>query len=137
MKPLRPAFTIIEILVSVAILSVAIIFVLKIHSDNQAQIVYISELNKHALQDSLYLSPSVLKYHKESKSAYDLIADVFKIKETESREILKKNEREIFIPEAESILPPQDTPGPTAVINKIMLKGDYSSTYYHFKLDSF
>ncbi|MEA2047194.1 MAG: hypothetical protein U9O64_01955 [Campylobacterota bacterium] len=137
MKPLRPAFTIIEILISVTILSFAIIFILKIHSDNQEQIVYISERNKRSLQDSLYLSPNILKHHKESKNAYELIEPFFKIKETESRELLKKNEREIFIPEAKSILPPQDTPGPTAVVNEIMLKGDHSSIYYRFELKSF
>ena len=92
MKPLRPAFTIIEILVSVLILSVSIMYILQIHSSNHEQIVYISERNKHALEDSLYLGSDVLKYHKESKSAYDLIEKEFKVKEFKSREILKKTD---------------------------------------------
>jgi len=137
LKTLRPAFTIIEILVSVIILSFAIIFVLKIHTDNQEQIVYISERNKLSLQDSLYLSPNILLHHKDSKSAYDIVERFFKIKEQESRELLKRNERDIFIPEENTILPPPDIPGPTAIVNEIMLKGQHSSIYYRFKLESF
>ncbi len=137
MKVLRPAFTIIEILVSVIILSFAIIFVLKVHTDNQEQIVYISERNKHSLQDSLYLSPNILRHHKDNKNAYDIVERFFKIKEQESRALLKKNERDIFIPEEIIILPPQDIQGPTATVNEIMLKGQHSSIYYRFKLESF
>ena len=59
MKQFRPAFTIIEILISVIIISLAIIPVLKIHTENHKQIVYISERNKRALQDSLYLSENM------------------------------------------------------------------------------
>jgi len=136
-KILRPAFTIIEILVSVIILSFAIIFVLKVHTDNQEQIVYISERNKLSLQDSLYLSPNILLHHKDSKSAYDIVERLFKIKEQESRVLLKKNERDIFIPEEITILPPPDIHGPTATVNEIMLKGQHSSVYYRFKLGSF
>ena len=137
MKTLRPAFTIIEILISVIILSFAIIFVLKIHTDNQEQIVYISERNKLSLQDSLYLSTNIMKHHKDNKTAYEVLENVFKIKEFKSREILKKSSRDIFIPEEIKLLPPQERPGPTAIINEIMLKDKHSSIYYHFKLESF
>ncbi|MDQ7047116.1 MAG: hypothetical protein Q9M39_05670 [Sulfurovum sp.] len=137
MKILRPAFTIIEILISVIILSFAIIFILQVHSDNQEQIVYITERNKHSLQDSLYLSPNILRHHKDTKSAYDIIERHFKIKELESREILKENERDIFIPEEIIILPPPDIQGPTTIVNEIMLKGQHSAIYYRFKLESF
>ncbi len=137
MKQLRPAFTIIEILISVTIISFAIIFVLQVHTDNQEQIVYISERNKHSLQDSLYLSSNILKHHKDNRTAYDIIERFIKINELESREILKKNSREIYIPEEIKIIPPQDQPGPTAIVNEVMLKGQHSSIYYHFKLQSF
>ena len=135
MKPLRPAFTIIEILVSVLILSISILYILQIHSSNHEQIVYISERNKHALEDSLYLSSDVLKYHKESKSAYDLIEKEFKIKEFKSREILKKIERKIFVPEEIYILLPSDVPGPTALAKEITLKGEYNTNYWHFEIE--
>ncbi len=137
MKTLRPAFTIIEILVSVIILSFAIIFVLKIHTDNREQIIYISERNKLSLQDSLYLSTNIMRYHKDNKTAYEILEKFFKIKEFESREILKKTSRDIFIPEEIRIIPPPDQPGPTAIVNEIMLKDQHSSIYYRFNLESF
>ena len=137
MKQLRPAFTIIEILISVIIISFAIIFVLKVHTDNHEQIVYISERNKHSLQDSLYLSNNILRYHQDNKTAYEVLEKFFKIKELESREILKKTSRDIFIPEEIQIIPMQEQGAPSAIVNEIMLKDKHSSIYYHFKLGSF
>ena len=136
-KHLRPAFTIIEILVSVIIISYSIVYVLKIHSSNREQIIYLSERNKRSLEDSLYVTKDILKYHKETKTAYELLEREFDIKEDKSREILKKNERSIFIPEEITIVPPPDTPGPTAVVNEMKLKGIHSSIYWHFKITSF
>ena len=135
MKQLRPAFTIIEILVSVIILSLAIVPVLKVHTDNHEQIVYISERNKRALQDSLYLDPTILQQHKETKSAYEILARTFKINELKSREVLKKTQREIYIPEAIRFTPLPEEGGPTAVVNEVMLKDKHSSSYYGFTLD--
>ncbi len=137
MKPLRPAFTIIEILISVIILSLAIVPVLKVHTDNREQIIYISERNKRALQDSLYVDSTVLRQHKETKTAYEILAESFKIKDLESREILKKNSREIYIPEEIKITPLPEQGGPTAIVNEVMLKDKHSSNYYFFKLDAF
>jgi len=134
MKNLRPAFTIIEILVSVLILSVSIMYILQIHTSNREQIIYIAERNTHALEDSLYLGDDVFKYHKKSKSAYDLLSTEFKIKEFQSRDILKKTERELFVPEEIYILPPTDIPGPTVVAKEVKLKGQYSSYYWHFEV---
>ncbi len=137
MKQLRPAFTIIEILISVIIISFAIIFVLQVHTDNHKQIVYISERNKLSLQDSLYLSTDILKYHEDNKTAYDILEKFFKIKESESRKVLKETSREIFIPEEIKIMPSQEQSAPRAVVNEIMIKDKYSSIYYHFQLESF
>ena len=135
-KTLRPAFTIIEILISVIIISVSIIFVLKLHSQNHEQIVYISERNKLSLQDSLFLTDDVIRYHKDRKEAYDVLEKHFKVKESKSRELLKKNARDFFIPEPINILP-VDGYGPTAVVDEIMLKDKHSSIYYHFKISNF
>lgn len=137
MKQLRPAFTIIEILISVIIISLAIIPVLKIHTENHEQIVYISERNKRALQDSLYLSSNILQHHQDNKTAYEILERLFKIKEQESREILKKSSRDVFIPEEIKILPVPEQGGPTAIVNEVMLKDKHSSNYYHFKLEGF
>ncbi|MEA1953597.1 MAG: hypothetical protein U9O24_04345 [Campylobacterota bacterium] len=137
MKVLRPAFTIIEVLISVIIISFAIIFVLQIHSDNHEQIVYITERNKRSLEDSLFLNREILEHHKDNKSAYDILEKEFSIKELESREMLKKIVRDIFIPEEIQILPPEDIPGPKATVNEVMLKDKHSGLYYHFSIESF
>lgn len=134
---MRKAFTIIEILVSVIIISFSIIYVLKIHTSNHEQIIYISERNKRALEDSLYLTTRILKYHKDTKTAYDLLERDVKIKELESRTLLKKTERDIYIPEEIQIIPPPNRPGPVAVVNEVKIKGEHSSIYWHFKITSF
>ena len=133
---LRPAFTIIEILISVIIISVSIVYVLKLHSQNQKQIVYISERNKLSLQDSLFLTDDVTRYHKEKKNAYEVLQKHFKIKTMESRELLKKSSRDFVIPEPIKIMP-VDEYGPTAVVDEIKIKDKYSSFYFHFKITNF
>ena len=133
----RPAFTILEILISVIIISYSIVFVLKIHSSNHEQIVYLSERNKRSLEDSLYVTKDILKYHKETKNAYEILRREFDIKEDKSREILKKSERSIFIPEPIRIVPPPETIGASALVNEVKLKGIHSSIYWHVKITSF
>jgi competence protein ComGC len=137
LNSLRPAFTIIEILISVIIISFAIILVLRVHTDNHEQIVYISERNKRSLQDTLYLDSTIFNYHQDNKTAYDVLGRLFKIREQESREILKKTSRDIFIPEEIKIISPEEQGGPSAVVKEIMLKGQHSSNYYHLELEGF
>lgn len=137
MKQLRPAFTIIEILISVIIITLAIIPVLKVHTSNHEQIVYISERNKRSLEDSLYLSKNILLHHQDNKTAYEVLEKFFRIKDDESREILKKSSRDVFIPEERKILSMEEQGGPSAIVNEIMLKDKHSSTYYHFNLEGF
>ena len=137
MKQFRPAFTIIEILISVIIISLAIIPVLKVHTENHEQIVYISERNKRALQDSLYLGSNILQHHKDNKSAYDILERSFKINEQKSREILKKSSRDIFIPEEIKVISAEEQGGPAAIVNEVMLKDKHSSYYFHFRLEGF
>ena len=134
-KKLRPAFTIIEILISVIIITLAILPVLKIHTSNHEQLVYISERNKRSLEDSLYVSRDILTHHKENKTAYDVLSKFFRINEDKSREILKQTHRDIFIPEAIKLLSLQEQGGPAAKVNEIMLKEKHSSTYFHFTLE--
>jgi len=138
MHKLRPAFTIIEILVSITIISFSILFVLRVHSDNRKYIIYLSERNKHALQDSLFLTENILRYHKSKKTAYDIIERNMKVKEDESRQVLKKYERSIYIPEEIRITPPPPPRrGPTALVNEVKLKGQHSSYYWHVDIKKF
>jgi len=134
---LRSAFTIIEILISVIIISFSIIYVLRIHTSNHEQIVYISERNKRSLEDSLYLTLNILKHHKDTKTADEILSRHVRIKELDSRDILKKNKRSIYIPDEVFIIPPPDKRGAKAVVNEVKIKGQHSSAYWHFKIISF
>jgi len=136
LKTLRRAFTLIEILVSVLILSVSIVYVLKIHSQNREQIIYITERNTRALQDSLFLGEETLRYHKETKNAYDLLRRDLQVRKDDSRQILKKIERKIYIPEEVDIRPQEGKVGPRATVHKVLIKDTFSSSYTHFKLHS-
>ena len=131
-----PAFTLIEVLISVLIISGSIVYALKIHSQNREQIVYISERSKLSLQDSLFVADDTLRYHKDTKTAYDVIEKYFKIDELESRKILKNISREYYIPEPiQLIADEQETPA--AVVDEIKIKDKYSSSYFHFKINAF
>jgi len=131
-----PAFTLIEVLISVLILSGSIVYALKIHSQSREQIVYISERNTLALQDSLFLSDSTRTYHKETKTAYDLLHQYFRIDDLNSRDILKKIKREYYIPEVINLSSEEENT-PAAIVNEIKGKDKYSSSYFHFKINTF
>jgi prepilin-type N-terminal cleavage/methylation domain-containing protein len=133
---MTPAFTLIEILISVMILSISIVAVFKIYNENQDRIIYVSERNKHALEDSLFLGEEVLRYHKENRSAYDLLQQEIKPKKDKSRKILKTLSRDIYIPEPVK-LTSGEKGGVTAEVEEVKLKGTFSSSYYHFKIVSF
>ena len=115
----------------------AIIPVLKIHTENHEQIVYISERNKRALQDSLYLSSNIFQHHQDTKTAYEILERSFKINELKSREILKKSSRDVFIPEEIQVTSVEEQGGPAVTVNEVMLKDKHSSNYYHFSLEGF
>jgi len=132
----RPAFTIIEILISVIIISFSIIYVLTIHKQNHEHIVYISERNIFSLQDSLFLPDNVLKYHKEKKNAYEVLRPYFQIDNQKSREILKNSSRNFFIPEPISLISDEEK-GPSAIIEEIKIKDKFSSSYFRFKINNF
>ena len=136
MKASRPAFTLIEILISVLILSGTIVYALKIHSQNREQIIYISERSKLSLQDSLFVAEDTLKHHKDTKTAYDIIEKHFKVDDLKSRNILKKISREYFIPEQIQLIG-EEVGTPTAVVDEIKIKDQFSSSYFHFKINTF
>ncbi len=136
MRRLRPAFTIIEILISVLIISVSLIYVLKIYNNNREEILYINERNKQALSDSLFLTRKALDHHQDELDAYELLSSDIRPREDESREILKKIKRSFYIPDEIEIVPPPDIPGPHAIVNEIKLKGTFSSYYWRVRITS-
>ena len=133
----RKAFTLIEVIISVIILSGAILYVLKVHSSTRDEIEYIIQRNRVTLQDSLFVTPKALQYHKEKKNAYDIIEDELEIDKLKSRDVLKNIKRDIFIPEA--MVVNQDDEGQLPFklkVQEIKLKDKYSSYYFHFNIDS-
>ena len=118
------------------ILSGTIVYALKIHSQNHEQIVYISERSKLSLQDSLFVADDTLRYHKDTKTAYDVVERYFKVDDLESREALKKISREYFIPEPIQLIADENE-APAAVVDEIKIKDQFSSSYFHFKINAF
>jgi prepilin-type N-terminal cleavage/methylation domain-containing protein len=135
-KDLQSAFTLIEVLISVLILSGTVVYALKIHSQNREQIVYISERSKLSLEDSLFIEDNSIKYHKDKKEAYEILRNFFNIENQKSREILKNIQRKYFIPEPIKLIA-DDKEVPVAIVNEIKIKDKFSSSYFHFKINSF
>ncbi len=136
MKNTHRAFTLIEVLVSVLILSTSIFYVMKIYSQNHAQALYISKRNIVALEDSLFLTDRTLRYNKEKKNAYDLLHDYFRNLDSKSRHTLKETERMIYVSEPLKLMQRKEN-GPSAEVEKIIIKDTFSSSYYRFKINRF
>ncbi len=134
---MRRAFTLVELLVSVVILSVVILYALKLYDGSRKQILYISSLSTQTLSDSLFLLPNITKYNSDTKSAYDLLESKIKIERYESRQALREYKREINIPEPIFITPPPDQIGPKAIIDPLFLKDEHSSRYRFLKIIAF
>jgi len=134
---LHKAFTLIEVLISVIILSGSIVYVLKLHSNTRNEITYVMNKNKFILQDSLFISKKALNYNQDEKSAYDIISQDFKVDDLKSREMLKNIDRKINIPEPINISHENSKIYiPDATIQEIKIKGQYSSEYFHFDITS-
>ncbi len=127
MKNLRSAFSLVEILISVMIISVVIVAIAKIDSQNISMAEYISNRSKAEFENTLFLTKEALKYNKDEKDAYTLLRG-FKISKIKSKNYLKSIKRKIYIERAipikESIVPIE--------LNVIMLKSKYSARYHRF-----
>ncbi len=132
MKPkraiLRSAFTIIEIIVSVIIISIVVLGITKINKQSIDMAEYIANRNKSELSNSLFLTKEALLYDKSEKDAYTLLHKM-KISKIESRQYLKSLKRKIYIDKNIKL---QKTPIPLKV-NAIMLQSKYATKYYRFR----
>ena len=82
------------------------------------------------------MSNDALRYHKDTKTAYDVIERYFKVDDLKSREVLKNISREYFIPEPIQLIAEEEE-APSAVIDEIKIKDKFSASYFHFKINSF
>jgi prepilin-type N-terminal cleavage/methylation domain-containing protein len=125
---MRRGFTIIEVLVSVVLISIVVLGIIKIEEQNQQVAYYISGRVKAELANTLFLTPKVLRYDKSEKSAYMLLDRLHGDKDA-TRQALKSIKRMIHISDP---LPLGDLPIPVEV-RAIMLKSEYSARYYRIK----
>jgi len=124
------AFTIIEVLVSVVLITVVVLSIIKIQQESRKMALYLSDRGKDELSNTLFLESNISKYHKDTKSAYDLLSSRYKVGDFKSREVLKNITRTINISEPLKL---EDDTIPIE-INDVMLKDKYSSRYMHFQL---
>jgi prepilin-type N-terminal cleavage/methylation domain-containing protein len=124
------AFTIIEVLVSVVLISIVVLGVVKIEQDSKRISLYLLDRGKVELSNTLFLGRDIKKYHKDEKDAYSIISSRFKISKLKDREVLREIKRKIFISDpvelSDDLLP--------VVIDEIMLKDQYSSRFMHFEV---
>ncbi len=132
----KKAFTLIEVIVSVIIVSIVVMGAMQLQEQNSDMSTYLLNRSNSELDNSLFLTKNIEKYSKDEKNAYDILVEDFSIKELESRDILKKITKKINItePEAIPVGETDDTPVLfTFYSSEILLNGKYPSRYYTFK----
>jgi prepilin-type N-terminal cleavage/methylation domain-containing protein len=132
----KSAFTLIEVLMAVIIVSIVVMGAMELQGKNQEMAEYISKRAKSELSNSLFLSSKAYRYDKDEKDAYELLRDEFFIKDDESKEILKKIIKKINITEEEEIPVSLEENAPpifTFYTNEVLLKEEYPARYYNFR----
>ena len=119
------AFTLIEVLVSVVLISIVVLGIAKIREQNIAAAHYLSSRMLQELDNSLFLGKEVQRFSGEEKDAYTLLRGLG-IRKSATWEILKGKKRTINISDP---LPIGELPLPVE-LRAIMLKGEYSARYY-------
>ena len=126
----RRAFTIIEVLVSVVLITVVALSTVKLQRESREMALYLSNRGKHELSNTLFLGKEAMRYEKEKKDAYTLISHHFKISDSESKEVLEKISRTILL--SDPIKLSDETLPVTA--GEVILKGDYTARFFHFSI---
>jgi prepilin-type N-terminal cleavage/methylation domain-containing protein len=132
----KSAFTLIEVLMAVIIVSIVVMGAMELQGKNQEMAEYISKRAKSELSNSLFLSSKAYRYDKDEKDAYELLRDEFFIKDDKSKEILKKIIKKINITEEEEIPVSLEENAPpifTFYTNEVLLKEEYPARYYNFR----
>lgn len=129
MRTRRSAFTLIEVLVSVMLISIVVLGIIKIRQENVSMMDYITRRIRGELENSLFLSPLVLRYNGDEKDALTLLEEMH-VNRIESRRILKAQRRLIHVSDPL----PTETSGFPVLMKRIMLKGDFPARYYRFDI---
>jgi prepilin-type N-terminal cleavage/methylation domain-containing protein len=133
---MKKAFTLIEVIMSVLIVSIVVMGAMKLQERNRDMAIYITQRGNSELDNSLFLTKKVYRYDKDEKDAYEILRDDFEIRDDESKTILKTITKHINITEEKDIpisLEKGQEPIFTFYTNEILLKGKYPSRYYNFR----
>ena len=131
---MRQGFTLIEILISVMIISIVGFSLLKLYSQNKSYVLYIQKRPLISFNSSLYNFISLDKYHKSKKRAYDLLYNDFKIKNDEVREYLKKIKREIELKEKRVVFE-DNIVGVKIVAKEYKIKKNITNSFFRLELN--
>ena len=125
---MRRAFTLMEIMVSVVLISIVVLGIMKIQKESIFMAEYIAGRVQSELSNTLFLGESAMRYDKDTKDA-DTVLSHIRPSKIDSREILKKIERKIHISEPIDI---GELPIPIEP-KAMMLKSKYSGRFYRIK----
>jgi len=130
----KRAFTLIEIIVSVTIVTIIVMGAMKLQDKNRDMAIYIQKRGNHELENSLFLTQDIFKFDKSKKSAYDVLIDEFKLNDA-TISLLKEIKKSINITEDRDIPISMENGEPlfTFYVNEILLKGKYPARYFTFK----
>ena len=126
---MRSAFTIIEIFVSVMIISIVVLGIAKIEERNIAMARYIGYRGANELSNTLFFSLSKdIDKKNDTINAYEAIKKVMHIKRDDMKEILQNIERNVTISDT---IPLREEELPVSIeVRALMLKSEYPSRYY-------
>ena len=126
---MRKAFTIIEIFVSVMIISVVILGIAKIEEKNISIARYIGYRGANEFANTLFFPLSGdTEIKGEKANAYDAIGKAIRIKSDDMKSILKNIERNVTISDS---IPLSEEELPVSLdVRALMIKGEYPSRYY-------
>jgi len=132
----KEAFTLIEVIMSVIIVSIVVMGAMQVQEQNSDMATYLLKRGNSELDNAVFLTEKVQRYSKDKKNAYDMLTDEFSIKDFDSRDMLKKIEKKINITEAQAIPiggGEDDSPLFVFYSSEILLNGNYPARYYTFK----
>jgi prepilin-type N-terminal cleavage/methylation domain-containing protein len=135
-KNFKKGFTLIEVIMSVLIVSIVVMGAMKLQDKNRDMSLYILKRGNSELDNSLYMLDKTYRYNKSKKDAYEILRDDFKISDDDSRALLKKIIKNINITDDEKMpiyMEQSEEPLFTFYTNEILLKGEYPARYYNFK----
>jgi prepilin-type N-terminal cleavage/methylation domain-containing protein len=132
----KEAFTLIEVIMSVIIVSIVVMGAMQVQEQNSDMATYLLKRGNSELDNAVFLTEKVHRYSKDKKNAYEMLIDEFSIKDFKSRDLLKKIEKKINITESQAIPIGGSEDEPPLFIfysSEILLNGNYPARYYTFK----